>query len=170
MKHWYKLWQTQDLIVQKPCDGQWVLLCEAQHLVGECKRWSLASMEIAVFSSEELSAHTAWGMGLEASLTPPLCTAPRRHPQTRGSHWQDWATTRSDTRWDNCNAAQGTVHQRYFLHCGAWVRFFYATSWRADLFVSGTCCGAELFFWALTYLMHPNKWRMLVWKFAATLR
>lgn len=151
-------------------DGWWVLCCGAQHLAegiqemvpglcGGCCFYLWRAVSLLCMRD---------GAGSEPHTSPAHC--PRRHPQTRCSHWQNWGTTWPDTHGDDCNAAQGTVHQKCFSHCGAWLRFVYVTSCSADFFVSGRWCEAELFCWALTCLMHPNKWRILVWRFAATLR
>lgn len=99
---------------------------------------------------------SAQGMGLEVIPRPPRCIAPRRHPQTRCFHWQDWATTPSDAHWDNYNTAQGTVHQRYFLHCGAWVRFILR-----DIMESRSFCSRQVSWSRIvvlsTYLSHASS-------------
>lgn len=170
MKHWYNLRQTQDLIAQKPCDGQWVLFCEAQHLGdGIQERAPGPCGDGHLFLRRAVSLLcTKDGAGGEPHTSPVHC--PQQTPpdkmaptdRTGPPHLQTLAgIIIMQPRAQSTGGISCTVVPGWGL--------FYAASWRADL-VSGMWCGAGLFFWALTCLVHLNKWRVLVWKFAATLR
>lgn len=163
MKHWYKLWQTQDLIVQKPCDGQWVLLCVTWHLAE-----GIQEMVPGLRGDRCLPAlQEGWGWRWAPHL--PCALPPGDTPR------QDAPTDRTGPPVQTLAGIiiiQPEAQRTSGISCTVMPEraLFYTTPWRAEPFVSGRWCGAELFFWALTCLMHPDKWRMLVWKFAATLR